>query len=216
MQSCYYLYPKESAIVKRAIIFDFGGVFMKTIDYRPRLAWDERLGLAHGSVEKIVHGSASWRAAQIGQMTVEAYWADVGLQLGLDSNALETLKHDYFSGDFLDDTLVDYARSLRERGHAVALLSNDSPTLADKMAILGIADLFDPLIISANIGVMKPDPQAYEAVLEHLKCPPDHAIFIDDMPANIEGARIVGIHTIHYTTTPALQAALEPLLSSAD
>ena len=190
---------------------------MKTIDYRPRHAWDERLGLVHGSVEKIVHGSASWRAAQIGQMTVEAYWADVGLQLGLDSNALETLKHDYFSGDLLDDTLVDYARFLHERGHAVALLSNDSPTLANKIAASGISDLFDPLIISANIDVMKPDLQAYKAVLEHLKCPPDDAVFIDDMLANIEGARILGIHPIHhYTTTPALQADLELLLSSAD
>jgi putative hydrolase of the HAD superfamily len=189
---------------------------MKTIDYRPRHAWDQRLGLAHGSVEKIVHGSDSWRAAQIGNMTVEAYWADIGLQLGLDAKALETLKHDYFSGDQLDNMLVDYARSLQEHGHAIALLSNDSPSLADKISALGIGDLFNPLIISANIGVMKPDPQAYKAVLEHLKCLPGDAIFIDDMLTNIEGARILGIHAIHYTTTPALQADLEPLLSSPD
>ncbi|MEO8607346.1 MAG: HAD family phosphatase [Chloroflexota bacterium] len=216
MQSYSYLYPQESTIVKRAIIFDFGGVFMKTLDYRPRHAWDERLGLAHGSIEKIVHGSPSWQAAQLGNITVEAYWADVGLQLGLDSNALETLKLDFFSGDQLDDALVDYARSLRKRGHIVALLSNDGPTLSEKLAVLGISDVFDPLIISANIGVMKPDPQAYEAVLDHIKYPSDNAIFIDDMPANIAGARNLGIHAIHYTTTPMLQIALETLLSGGD
>lgn len=188
---------------------------MKTVNYCPRYAWDERLGLAHGSVEEIIHGSASWRAAQTGQITVEVYWTDVGLQLALDSKTLETFKQDYFSGDQLDGGPVDYAHALRKRGHAVALLSNDSPSLADKFAALSLADLFNPLIISANIGVMKPDAKAYEVVLKHRKCPPVKVVFIDDMIANVEGARLLGIHTIHYTTTPALQTALELLLSNA-
>jgi putative hydrolase of the HAD superfamily len=77
---------------------------------------------------------------------------------------------------------------------------------------LGIADLFDPLIISAQIGVMKPDSRAYEAALDRLKRPAEAVIFIDDMPANIDGARRLGIPSIHYTTTTGLQTALEPLL----
>lgn len=60
--------------MKRSIIFDFGGVLMRTIDYTPRHKWDDRLGLPHGSVEKVVHGSESWRQAQVGQMELQGYW----------------------------------------------------------------------------------------------------------------------------------------------
>jgi putative hydrolase of the HAD superfamily len=199
-------------MLKRAVIFDFGGVFMKTLDYRPRHAWDERLGLPLGTVERIVHGSDSWRAAQTGNLSVEAYWADVAQQLGLNADNIASLAQDYFSGDQLDLSLVEYARTLRANGHTIALLSNDSPALSDKLFTLGIADLFNPLIISAHIGVMKPDPRAYHAVLDKLARPADETIFIDDMPANIDAAHNLGIHAIHYTTTSALQKALEPIL----
>ena len=51
---------------RRAIIFDFGGVFMKTVDHGPRHSLNARLGLPPGHVERIVHASESWRKAQIG------------------------------------------------------------------------------------------------------------------------------------------------------
>lgn len=53
--------------------------------------------------------------------------------------------------------LVGYIRQLKERGHQIALLSNDSPALLGKLQKLEIDGLFDPLIVSAFIGVMKPD-----------------------------------------------------------
>jgi putative hydrolase of the HAD superfamily len=199
-------------MLKPALLFDFGGVFMKTVNYRPRHAWDERLGLAHGSVERIVHGSESWRAAQTGKLTTAEYWADVRQQLGLDEDSIATLEQDYFSGDELDLELVKYARGLQTQGYPIGLLSNDSLALMDKLQSLGIRDLFNPAVISAQIGVMKPDPQAYQIALERLGNKPGTVIFIDDMPANIDGARQLGIHAIQYTTTPALQASLTSLL----
>jgi putative hydrolase of the HAD superfamily len=207
--------PAENAsAMKRAIIFDFGGVFMKTLDYRPRHRWDARLELPPGSVERIVHGSESWRQAQRGEISPEAYWDDVSQQLKLSSDDLRQLIVDFFNGDRLDTDLVAYARQLRADGHPIALLSNDSPALAGKLQALGIANLFDPLVISALIGVMKPDPRAYQAVLNALERAPAEAVFIDDLPANVEGARALGIPALHYTTTPALQAELPSLLET--
>ena len=196
----------------QAVIFDFGGVFMKTTDYQPRHRWDERLGLPHGSVERVVHGSESWRAAQKGQLSMEAYWQDVAQQLHLTSADVRQLADDFYSGDSLDGDLVQLAQDLRERGLRVALLSNDGPHLRHKLDHIGIASLFDPLVISAHIGVMKPAAQAYQTVLSQLNCAPHEAIFVDDMPANIEGAKAVGIYSIHYTTTPLLRTALAQYL----
>lgn len=202
--------------MKRAVIFDFGGVLMKTIDQRPRHTWDDRLGLAHGSVEKIVHGSESWRKAQRGELSVADYWADVARQLGLIEADINQLSQDYFSADRLDENLIAYIRELRTEGHPIALLSNDSPALTDKLNALGITNLFDPLIISGNIGVMKPDAAAYQAVLSALGHAPNETIFIDDMPGNVAGAQAVGMNAIRYVDGMDLRAALTSLLKLVD
>ncbi|PJF23084.1 MAG: hypothetical protein CUN56_02680 [Phototrophicales bacterium] len=186
-----------------AVIFDFGGVLMKTIDYTPRFDWDDRLGLPRGSVEKIVHNQDSWVKAQTGLISPQAYWADVARQLKLTD--LGTLPHDFYSGDALDQGLIHLIHDLRRAGRAVALLSNDTLELMDKLRRLQIDDLFDPLVISAQIGVMKPHPAAYQTVLNQLQCPPQEAIFIDDRLENVQGAAALGIHAVHYT--PGLDLA---------
>lgn len=199
-------------MIKRAVIFDFGGVLMKTVDYTPRHHWDDRLGLPRGAVESIVHGSAIWHKAQIGAVPVEAYWDAVGVQLGLAGDELLQLRHDFYAGDQLDQKIIDSIQRLRAKGHTVALLSNDSPELLGKLRLLGIDHLFTPLLISANLGVMKPDPAAYHAALEALQQPAAHCIFIDDRHDNVKAAQQLGIHAVLYRAGMDLCAALEPLL----
>lgn len=195
-----------------AIIFDFGGVLMKTLDYSYRYAWDDRLQLPRGSVERVVHGSTSWRHAQVNQLGIEDYWQDVAQQLRLDDEALSALQADYFKGDSLDTELIHLIRSLKAEGFRVGLLSNDALTLREKLQLLEIIDLFDPLIISAAIGVMKPAPEAYQAVLDLLQLPPEQVLFIDDMPDNITGANAVGMQGILYQPGMNLRQVLETRL----
>ncbi len=199
--------------VKRAVVFDFGGVLVRTMDYTPRHAWDDRLGLPRGSVERIVHGSDAWREAQLGRLTPEQYWAQVAAELGLDAPLLAQFRRDYFSRDQLDADLVALIEALRTSGHAVGLLSNDTLDLRERLRALGIAALFDPLLISARLGAMKPDPAAYRALLAALGRPPDEVIFVDDLPANVAGAQALGIHAVQYTAGMDLRAALAPLLT---
>lgn len=199
-------------MTKRALIFDFGGVITRTIDYTPRNQWDERLNLPHGSVEKAVHGSQSWIKAQLGAISLDAYWADVAQQLNLSPDQTQQLADDFYRGDALNTAMVEFIRERREAGHAVALLSNFGMMLATALVDLGIRDLFDPCVISAEIGVMKPEPAAYQAVLDRLGQPPDNCIFIDDSPANVTAAQNMGIHAIHFTPELDFVAAITPLL----
>lgn len=198
--------------MKRAVIFDYGGVLVKTMDYTPRHTWDDRLKLARGSVERVTHGSQSWRLAQTGQIPLAEHWADVARQLGLDDGDAERFAADFYSGDQPDADLLDYIRELRQRGHPVGLLSNASPALRGELATFGMTDLFDVIVPSCELGVMKPDARAYQAVLDRIQRAPGEAIFIDDLPANVEGARAVGMHGILYTSGMDMRAALEPLL----
>lgn len=200
---------------KRAIIFDFGGVLMKTRDYRPRHSWDDQLGLPHGSVERVVHGSQNWQRAQTGQLSLQDYWASVARDLRLSQTQVQQLAEDFYSGDQLDHQLIQYIKQLRADDHPVALLSNDSPALTDRLRALAIDSLFDPIIISAHIGVMKPDERTYQAVLNALQRPAGATVFIDDMPTNIEGADALGIHGIRYSDGMDLESALKSLLTIA-
>ena len=67
----------------QAVIFDWGGVLMRTADPGPRLAWDARLGLAAGSISRLVFESGDWRRAQLGQIGEDEVWSNLGARLSL-------------------------------------------------------------------------------------------------------------------------------------
>ncbi|MBN1566018.1 MAG: HAD family phosphatase [Anaerolineae bacterium] len=184
----------------KGFIFDFGGVIVRTEDYSPRHAWDERLGLPIGSVERAVHHSDLWVQAQLGRVTYDAYWQGVAelLYMHNDQDNIAELRKDYFKGDRLNYKLVNLIRELREDGYPVVLLSNESPELTERLHELNIYDLFDQVLISALIGVMKPDATAYRVALRALNVAPHEAIFVDDSLANIRGAQALGIQTLLF------------------
>jgi epoxide hydrolase-like predicted phosphatase len=200
--------------MNKAVVFDWGGVLMRTLDYSSRHAWDHHLGLPSGAVESIVHGVPAWEQAQRGEIAPEAYWEVVRASLGLDSEALAALREDFYIGDRLDKTLVELIVGLREREVLVGLLSNNTLDLYDALAAFELDQLFDAVVISAEIGLMKPDPAAYHAVLERLGVAPQQAIFVDDFPANVDGARAVGLEAVRFTSDLDLATALESWLSA--
>lgn len=182
----------------QAAIFDWGGVLMRTEDHSFRLAWDARLGLAPGSVEQVVHGIPEWRQAQRGEISSAAYWQAVAQQLGLTAEETLALRSDFYSGDRLDKELIMLIQKLRESGIRTGLLSNNTPDLRDEMRALKLDGIFDAVVISAEIGVMKPEPAAYHAILDALNTVPQQAILIDDFEDNVAGAQAVGMQAVHF------------------
>jgi epoxide hydrolase-like predicted phosphatase len=199
----------------KALIFDFGGVIMRTEDHRPRHAWDERLGLPIGSVERAVHHSDLWIRAQLGRVTEQAYWNGVAEMLYMSRDLIPELRRDYFSGDRLNYRLLDLIQDLREDGHQIALLSNESLQLTAKLRELDIHSLFDHILISAEIGVMKPDPTAYRVALQALRVSPLEAVFIDDSLVNIRAAQPLGIQTILYRPETDVREELRQYLENS-
>jgi putative hydrolase of the HAD superfamily len=197
-----------------AVVFDFGGVLMRTADPISRREWEAQLGLAPGELERAVHGSEAWIKAQCGQISVEDYWATVAAALKIPTEQLPALQADFFRDDHLDYDLVKFIADLRRMGYKVGLLSNDAPTLEAKLRDqLAIYDAFDAVVISAQIGVMKPDPGAYHAIAQRLGVKPATCVFIDDNLANIDGARRVGMQAVHYRAGMDLRAALSEYLN---
>ena len=70
---------------------------------------------------------------------------------------------------------------------------------------------FDGSIVSGHEGVCKPDPAIYALLFERYSITPERAVFIDDKPENVEAARRLGMHGIHFTDPQALPSALRAL-----
>jgi putative hydrolase of the HAD superfamily len=197
-----------------AVIFDYGNVLTRTLDPTPRAIWEQRLGLASGELQRLVHNDHSWRAAQLGQITVDAYWHDVGTTLGLTPTDTAELRATFYNGDVLNLDLVACIDQLRTAGVRTALLSNFSTELRGLLTAHNLVCRFDQIVISAEIGIMKPEAAAYQAVLDRLQLPAQRCIFIDDHPSNVRAAQMLGIHGILFRDNPPCLAELDHLLTA--
>lgn len=194
----------------RAVIFDVGGVLFRTESRAPRAALERRLGLQPGESEQFVFSSEMGTKAQTGEITSAQRWAWVEGSLGLDAKGLQEFKREFFAGDKLDESLVDYIRSLRP-SYQTAIISNATDSLLDFLADCGITDAFDLIVGSAYERVMKPAPAIFERTLQRLEREPSEAVFIDDSAHNVEGARAVGMYAIHFRPGGDLPGALADL-----
>lgn len=90
--------------------------------------------------------------------------------------------------------VLELAREIRSHGMRTAILSNiPHDLLAELRRSFGWLDEFDVQIWSCEHGVIKPDGAIYRLCLEALGCEPHRALFFDDRPRNVEGARKVGM-----------------------
>jgi len=182
----------------QAIIFDIGGVLVRTENHDQRRALEARLGLADRESEAIVFGSDMGTKAQRGDITDEELWAWVGQRLNLDEDNLAAFRNSFWAGDVLDTALVEFIRALRPR-YQTAVISNATDGLQAALAHkFRITDAFDLIVGSATEKVMKPDPEIYMRTLARLGRTPEEAVFVDDFAHNIEAARALGLHTIHF------------------
>jgi epoxide hydrolase-like predicted phosphatase len=188
-----------------AVIFDLGGVLVRTEFPEVRHELARKLGLEPRALERTVWGSEDWELAQVGTITYEEYWQRVAAALGLSTpKELSEFRREYFSGDRVDQELVRLIERLRKR-YKIGLLSN----APDKLEIWlendwGIRGLFDAIVYSAQVGVAKPDPAMFHLILDRLGLSPSEALFIDDFPRNVEAALALGMKAIRFTGTDAL------------
>jgi epoxide hydrolase-like predicted phosphatase len=197
--------------VIKAVIFDVGGVLLRTVDPSRRLGLDERFGLPPGECETLVFNSEMGARAQRGEISAEELWSWVQQQLDLTDHGLENFRYEFWAGDRLDAELINYIRRLRPR-YQTAIISNAMDNLLDLIGrYFSLADTFDLIVGSAYEKVMKPSPAIFLRTLERLGRQPAEAVFIDDFLHNVEGARRIGMHAVHYRPGMDLPAALAEL-----
>jgi glucose-1-phosphatase len=194
-----------------AVIFDLGGVIVRSHERRGRLHWEQKLGLADWACDELVFNSPMGIQAQLGQIDETALWQWVGQQLELSPVELATFQRDFWADDVVDEALVAYLRRLRA-AYPLALISNASLGLRQALSHRYSLDgLFDLVVISAEEKVMKPAAVIYERTLARLGRQPEEAVFVDDNKANIVAARDLGMAAIHFNPTVDIPAELAAL-----
>ncbi|HMZ45047.1 MAG TPA: HAD family phosphatase [Anaerolineales bacterium] len=105
---------------------------------------------------------------------------------------------------------VEILRRLKGEGWPIYLLSNFSaekfPLMRERYEFL---NLFDDMIISGEHKLIKPDPAIFQLTLERINRKASECLFIDDSLANIETARNMGFHTIHFQSPEQLERDLK-------
>lgn len=85
--------------------------------------------------------------------------------------------------------MAQLVEELKKAGYGIYLLSNASVRQHAYWPRVPGSELFDGTLISAEEGIMKPQPEIYQLCLERFGLKPEECFFIDDVPANIEGAK---------------------------
>jgi len=197
----------------RAIIFDLGGVLLRTADFTPREQLASRIGMTGSELEEFIFGGESGNRAQAGEITARQHWENLRLRLNYSPEQFEAFINEFFGCDELDGELVDYVRELH-KDHRTALLSNAWDDLRQVIAERWhFEDAFDSIIISAEVGLVKPDPRIYHLALECLGVEAGQAVFVDDFQRNVEAAQEVGLHGIHFQSPQQMRLELEQLLN---
>ena len=141
----------------------------------------------------------------MGAITDEEYWRRTGAQLGFHTlEAIRGFPQDLFRDAKTDRRMADLVRWLRGR-YRTGLLSNASDILPRLLRErYGLGGLFDVEVISALVGLAKPDPAIYQLALERLGTAPEATIFVDDYEPNVAAAAALGIPAIHFVGYEAL------------
>ncbi|GAA0441336.1 HAD family phosphatase [Streptomyces olivaceiscleroticus] len=195
------------------VLFDLFGVL--ACHQRPG-AMDRMAALSGAPPDAFT--TAYWtlrRPYDAGERTAFQYWTAVldSLSLTAGPDTIEELRlADIDSWSRVDDRMVTYAQSLRERA-AVALLSNIPADHADafRTAQPWLRHL-DHVAFSGKIKAAKPDPAAFRHCVAALHADPADFLFVDDRAENVRAAQATGMNGHLFTGREELAAALDTWL----
>jgi len=195
----------------RAVFFDLGGVIVRTEYQAPRQRLAEEFGMDYDDIDKLVFGTPSAARASVGEITEEEHWRNVMKILKRPANEYERIRDDFFAGDVIDHTILNFLRSIKPK-YKVGLISNAWSGLRSYIEREKFVDAFHHMTISAEVGVTKPSAKIYEFALEQLQVKAKEAVFVDDVHENIEACEKLGMKGIHFKDPESALKQLKALL----
>lgn len=188
-----------------AVLFDFGGVFTPS-PFEAVARFGSEIGIASERYVELVFGPYDedtdhpWHRLERGEIAlIEAreHILALGQAEGLEVDLFHALRAmaKGATGPVVRQPMVEATRRLREDGVRTALVTNNAAEFGPTWRpLLPLAELFDAVVDSSEVGLRKPDPRIYHHALEQVGgIAPERAVFLDDLENNVVAARALGM-----------------------
>jgi epoxide hydrolase-like predicted phosphatase len=197
-----------------AVIFDFGGVLTTSV-WESFATYLRSEGLQPDTIKNLFRRDpealADIRGLETGALTEGEFETKFGRRLGLRDP--EGLIDSMFAGMKPDEPMVAVVKEIRGAGLHTGLISNSWSTAHYDRKLL--AELFDTTLISAEVGLHKPQPEIYRLAADRLNVEPEECLFVDDLRENCEGAEAVGMTAMRHHNATETTAKLAELTGIA-
>lgn len=204
-----------------AVISDFGGVL--TTPLMPQfLALQDEIGVSPESFGRALRalteedGVNPLYAMERGEIGEAAFLERLGE--GLEPLIghrphLHRFRELFIGGLQPNPEMIALMRELKAGGKRMAMLTNNVREWEPLWrAMLPVDEIFETVVDSAFVGCRKPEARIYEITLERIGLPAEACVFIDDLLPNIEGARELGLHAVHFRDNEQAIAEIRALV----
>jgi len=196
----------------KAIIFDYGNVL---IEWDPRHVYNRYFPNNTEAMERFFKevDFMGWNAHQDKGRSFKDGVADLSKQFPHYSHLIQAY-HDHWKdsiGIAYTDT-VEIMKQLKAKGYPLYGLSNwSAETFPYAREKYDFFDLFDDMVISGEVKLVKPDPAIFHLMLQRIKRPAAECLLIDDSADNIVTAQSLGLHAIRFESPEQLAVDLKRL-----
>ena len=192
------------------IVFDMGGVIL---DFNLKKTVSQEFAPEYHDVifEHVFGENSVWKTLDEGIYTFDQVIPGILEKLPPELHEKVTaMVTDFY--DYMPPFPETYEliKELKEKGYKIYLLSNATPRFFDRFLDIPAFQYFDGLFISALYRLLKPNREIYEAFCNKFSLDPTECFFIDDLEANIEGAKKYGMQGFQFKVpdTTELRKAL--------
>ena len=193
-----------------AVVFDLGNVLIAVDEPRAAERMAARTGKTRQQIEEYIRGTPHGHELAMGKLSTKQFFHTVARDLGFDG------AYDEFALIWSEvftpiEPMIALAESLETRLPRL-LLSNTNAIHMDYIfQHYTFLDYFDAIVLSHEVGLLKPDAAIYRYTLEKYGLAAERTVFLDDLATNVEGARRVGMQAIHFQNPDQARAELTKL-----
>ncbi len=203
------------SIPDRVVVFDYGEVISRS----PTDAERQALLAVAGADPEAFWAAYDRHRDDLDQGVIKPaeYWAVIAAETGRSwppsvVQRLWTL--DFRSWFSVEPGVIELLDELKDGGTRLALLSNAGYDFGDPFRHSPLGGYFERVFVSAELGLIKPDPEIYRIVIEELGIDAGRMVFVDNKLPNVDGAVGLGATGHHFVGVAELRGFLERLARS--
>jgi putative hydrolase of the HAD superfamily len=198
----------------RNVIFDLGGV---VFDWNPDhiVSRVQPVTELQAALKEALFGHADWRLFDRGTLSESELIDRLQLRLGATRREVDTILDAVRSSLVEKPETVKLLRALQAQGTPLYCLSNMPASIYTHLRQRhSFWDAFSGIVISGEVQLMKPEPEVFMHLLAAFNLRPEESVFVDDLLANIESAKQVGLHAIWFKDAAQCRRELDRILSN--